>query len=312
MTHTIGIDVGGTKVLGVVLDASGNVVRDIAHSSRHGVEGLVAVLEEIVTDLDEHGAPVGVGAAGLVDLDGRVGYAPNIPGVRDAPVRQLLASATGRRVVVDNDANVAALGEVVYGAAAGARHVLVVTLGTGIGGGIVLDGCVLRGAHGYAAEIGHITVDRAGPRCACGEYGHWEAVASGSALGRMARELVRGGRGQAILAAAAGDPERVTGRDVGDAARVGDPEALALLERYADNVALGLAGLANVLDPELIVVAGGLVALGSLLFTPLAAAFAAHLEGVEHRPQVPIVPAALGVRAGAIGAAVLARDLVAG
>jgi glucokinase len=309
MAHTIGIDVGGTKVLGVVLDGGGRVVRDVAHASRQGVEGLVAVLAEVVAELGEDGAPVGVGAAGLVDLDGHLTYAPNIPGVRDAPVRDALADATGREVVVDNDANVAALGEVTYGAASGARDALVVTLGTGIGGGIVLDGRVLRGAHGFAAEIGHVTVDRDGPRCACGEYGHWEAIASGHALGRMARELVRSGGGQAILAAAAGDPERVTGRDVGDAARVGDPEALALLDRYADNVALGLAGLANVLDPERIVVAGGLVALGALLFGPLSAAFAAHLEGVEHRPEVPIVPAALGVRAGAIGAAVLAREL---
>jgi glucokinase len=309
MTDTIGIDVGGTKVLGVVLDDDGRVVHDVAHASRQGVEGLVAVLAEVVAELGADGAAVGVGAAGLVDLDGRLTYAPNIPGVRDAPVRDALAAATGRAVVVDNDANAAALGEVAYGAASGARDALVVTLGTGIGGGIVLDGRVLRGAHGFAAEIGHVTVDRDGPRCACGEYGHWEAIASGHALGRMARELVRSGGGQAILAAAAGDPERVTGRDVGDAARVGDPEALALLDRYADNVALGLAGLANVLDPERIVVAGGLVALGPLLFEPLSAAFAAHLEGVEHRPAVPIVPAALGVRAGAIGAAVLARGL---
>jgi glucokinase len=309
MTHTIGIDVGGTKVLGVVLDDEGGVVHDVAHPSRQGVDGLVAVLAEVVAELGADGAAVGVGAAGLVDLDGRLTYAPNIPGVRDAPVRDALAAATGRAVVVDNDANAAALGEVAYGAASGARDALVVTLGTGIGGGIVLDGRVLRGAHGFAAEIGHVTVDRDGPRCACGEYGHWEAIASGHALGRMARELVRGGSGQAILAAAGGDPERVTGRDVGDAARVGDPEALALLDRYADNVALGLAGLANVLDPERIVVAGGLVALGPLLFEPLSAAFAAHLEGVEHRPAVPIVPAALGVRAGAIGAAVLARGL---
>jgi glucokinase len=230
--------------------------------------------------------------------------------VVEAPLRDVLREKTGRPVVVDNDANMAALGEVTYGAAKGAKDALMVTLGTGIGGGIVLNGAVLRGANGFAAEIGHITVQRGGPRCACGEYGHWEAIASGNALGRMARELVAAGKGAAILAAAHGNIDAVTGHEVGDAAAAGDADALALLDEYADNVAIGLAGLANVLDPGLIVFAGGIIVLGALLFDPLTAAFRRHVEGVEHRPLIPIVPAALGVPAGAIGAAVLARQLL--
>jgi glucokinase len=310
MQVTLGLDIGGTKVLGIALDEHGNVVADQMHASEHGFDALVECCTKLVDAIDASGAPVGVGAAGLVDHDGRLNYAPNIPGVVNAPLQDELAKRTGRKVVVDNDANVAALGEVTYGAAVGAKDALMVTLGTGIGGGIILDGKVLRGAHGFAAEIGHWTVQRDGPKCACGELGHWEAIASGNALGRMAREMIADGRGGAILDAAKGQIADVTGHQVGTAAANGDPDALALLEEYADNVALGLAGLTNILDPQMIVVAGGIIALGPLLFDPVRAAFARHVEGVDYRPAVPIVPAKLGLRAGGIGAAVLARQLL--
>ena len=309
-SETLGLDIGGTKTLGVVLDAHGTVVREHKVASPvHDLGSLVAACKELVDELDANATrPVGVGAAGLVDRDGRLSYAPNIPGVRDAPLRAEIAAATSRPVVVDNDANVAALAEVTYGAAVGAQHALMVTLGTGIGGGVIVDGRVLRGAHGYAGEIGHITVERDGPLCACGERGHWEAIASGSALGRMARELVAAGRGSGIVAA--GTVDKVAGESVATAAASGDEEAIALLHRYADNVALGLANLANIFDPECILIAGGLVSLGALLFEPLSEAFRDRLEGTEHRPEIPVIPAALGTRAGAIGAAVLARDLL--
>ncbi|MGQ0824017.1 MAG: ROK family protein [Actinomycetota bacterium] len=310
---TIGLDIGGTKVLGVVLDDDGTIVRERREPSPVGaLDPLVEACASIVASLDAPDAPdaaVGVGAAGLVDLDGRVMYAPNIPGLRNAPLRDAIGRATGRAVVVDNDANVAALGEVVYGAARGAHHALMVTLGTGIGGGIILDGRIHRGAHGFAAEIGHVTIDRAGPQCACGEIGHWEAIASGNALGRMARELVKTGRGKAILEAADGDVSVVSGEEVAQAARAGDRDALELVAQYADNVALGLANLANILDPERIVIAGGIVTMGALLFDPLCVAFESHLEGTEYRPTIPLVSADLGEHAGAVGAAVLARDL---
>jgi glucokinase len=306
---TIGLDVGGTKVLGVALDTGGTVVREARTPSPvTKLDALVAVCAEIVEELGVPAAAVGVGVAGLVDRKGRIAYAPNIPGVRDAPLRDDLAAATRRSVVVDNDANVAALAEVTLGAAAGAQHALMVTLGTGIGGGIILNGDVFRGANGFAGEIGHVTVERGGPRCACGELGHWEAIASGHALGRMARDLVTSGRGAAILEAAGGTLHDVSGEEVATAAAAGDADARQLLAHYADNVALGLANLANIFDFERIVIAGGLVALGPLLFDPLRAAFLARLEGTEHRPDIPIVPAELGERAGAIGAALLARS----
>jgi len=310
MSFTVGLDIGGTKVLGVVVDDAGNVVAERVHKSEHGFTALVACCVGLLEHLAHPGTPVGVGAAGLVDLQGNLRFAPNIPGVIEAPLQAELEAKTDRPVIVDNDANVAALGEVTYGAAQGARDALMVTLGTGIGGGIVMNGSVLRGANGFAAEIGHITVERGGPMCACGERGHWEAIASGHALGRMARELIASGRGKAIFDLAFGDVNAVTGHEVGAAASAGDDDALALLEVYADNVSLGLAALANVLDPQRIVIAGGIITLGPLLFDPLHVAFARHIEAAEHRPPIPILPAALGVRAGGIGAAVLARSLL--
>ncbi len=312
MAETIGLDIGGTKVLGVVLADDGTVVREARLASPHtGLDVLVQTGASIVTQLDAPGVPIGVGAAGLVDHDGVVRYAPNLPNVREAPLRDALAEATGRVVVVDNDAAVATLGEVTYGAAMGKRDVLLVTLGTGIGGGFLFDGRPYRGAHNFGAEIGHFTVVLDGPLCACGERGHWESIASGTALGRMAREVVSKGGGAAIVAAAGGDIGAVSGTHVGRAAATGDPDARGLLVQYAENVAVGLVSLANILDPECIVIAGGLVELGPLLFGPLREAFGRHIEGGGYRPPIPIIPAELGERAGAVGAAVLARTLLA-
>jgi glucokinase len=311
MVATIGLDIGGTKILGVVLADDGTVLREERLASPHtGLDALVATGASIVTQLAAGDAPIGVGAAGLVDREGVVRYAPNLPNVRAAPLRDALAQATGHAVVVDNDASVATLGEVTYGAAIGRRDVLLVTLGTGIGGGFLLDGRMYRGANNFGAEIGHFTVDRDGPLCACGERGHWESIASGTALGRMARDLVARGGGAALVAAAGGDASAVTGTHVGTAAAQGDPDARSVLVQYAENVALGLVGLANILDPECIVIAGGLVELGPLLFGPVREAFGRHIEGAAYRPPVAIIPAELGEQAGAVGAGVLARSLL--
>jgi alkanesulfonate monooxygenase SsuD/methylene tetrahydromethanopterin reductase-like flavin-dependent oxidoreductase (luciferase family) len=208
MSVTVGIDIGGTKVLGVVVDGDGTVLAEHVEPSEYGFEPLVECILRVLSAIGSPDAPIGVGAAGLVTLDGSLNYAPNIPNVVHAPLQRELSKRTGRPVAVDNDANVAALGEVTHGAAVGARDALMVTLGTGIGGGIILDGRVLRGAHGFAAEIGHFTVDRDGPVCACGERGHWESIASGSALGRMAREMIATGRAKAVLNAAHGRERR--------------------------------------------------------------------------------------------------------
>jgi len=313
---TFGIDLGGTNVRCGVVDDSGTILAEQRAATRHGaswqemVEAMVGLVHGLLPEHPDATA-VGVGAAGLVTRDGHIRYAPNIPGFRNAPVRDALASALDVPVFVDNDANAAAHGELRHGAARGARYALVITLGTGIGGGIIARGRVIRGAHGFAAEIGHFQIDPHGPLCACGQRGHWEAFASGSALGRMGRERAEVGRAPGVLALAGDDTSAVTGVHVGDAAQAGDADALEIIGEYAGYVAVGLAGLANILDPDRIVVSGGLVELGDTLFTPVRAAFDHQLEGTEYRPAIEIVPAELGDQAGVIGAAALARELVA-
>lgn len=310
---TIGVDLGGTNLRVAVVDRDGGIADD--HQMPTPDDGAAALMDATVSGVEkllanhDDVAAVGMGVAGLVDPDGMVHYGPNLPTLVDVP----LAAELGRRlpvpVVVDNDANVAAWGELRHGAARNAQHALVITLGTGVGGGIVIDGRVYRGAHGFAGEIGHWQFDPAGPTCACGEAGHWEADASGTALGRLAREHAGAGRAPNVLARAGGVVDAIEGEHAGDAARAGEPDGVEILAIYARDVATGFAGLANILDPEIIVVSGGLIELGDVLLDPVRAAFARTLEGAPHRSAVPIVPAELGDRAGVIGGAVLAREV---
>ena len=309
---TIGVDVGGTNVRAAVVDGQGAIVDVAREPTPHGGEGLVEAIAAAVTVLAEsYPAPaVGVGIAALVSHDGVARYAPNIAGLRDTPVQQALHAELQVPVVIDNDANMAAYGEAAHGAARGARNAIVITLGTGVGGGVIVDGQMLRGAGGLAAEVGHFQIDPAGPLCACGERGHWESFGSGTALGRMGRSAAAAGSVPNVLARAGGDIDKITGELVGDAAQEGSRDALGIMREYAAYVAIGLAGLANIFDPERIVIGGGLVELGEVLLAPVRAEFAHRIEGPDARPQIPIVPATLQEQAGVIGAAVRARTLV--
>ena len=308
-TPTIGVDLGGTNLRAALVDEEGQVLAEEHEHTPDDWRELVAATVRCIgaVDADSKATAVGIGAAGLIDREGTVHYAPNLPMLREAPLGRALGDALSQPVVVDNDANVAALGELEHGAARGCQHALVITLGTGIGGAIILDGRVYRGAHGFAAEVGHWQFDPDGPLCACGEPGHWEAAASGTALGRMARERAAAGKAPNVVARAGGDVSAVSGVHAGDSAQAGEPDGIAIVTDYARTVATGLAGLANILDPEVIVVAGGLIELGDVLLGPLNAEFGGRLEGPEFRPAVPVVAAALGERAGVIGAAALAR-----
>lgn len=185
---------------------------------------------------------------------------------------------------------------------------LMVTLGTGIGGALVADGELMRGANGFSGEIGHMVVDPSGPLCPCGRSGCWERYASGSGLGRLAREAAHAGRGARLVELAGGDPEAVRGEHVTAAAGEGDPDAHEVVRRFAWWLGLGLANLINALDPEVIVIGGGLVEEGELLLGPLRAELAGMVEAASLRPAVRVEPAVLGERAGAVGAAVLALE----
>jgi len=314
---SIGVDVGGTKCLGVVLDGEDVVIAEHRVATPASGPALVSAVCDVVAALrpaTPGGAPVGVGVPGLVDRSGALRFAPHLRAVTDFALRdELLAGPlAGVPVVVDNDATCAVWAEHRLGAARGASHVLMATLGTGIGGGLVLDGRLQRGGHGFAGEIGHVVVDPQGPQCPCGRRGCWERYASGSGLGRMAREAAEAGVAQRVVQLAGGDPEQVRGEHLTVAAAEGDPEACAVMARFAWWVALGLANLAAVLDPEVIVLGGGMIEAGSVLLEPAGASFHSLLEGAAHRPAVPVLAAQLGARAGAIGAALLARSAPGG
>jgi glucokinase len=320
---TLGIDVGGTKVLGLALQRDGEVPAEVrvptvtrppgSATEDTGPE-LIDVLASVAGEL-RGGLPegsevigVGVGAPGLVDNRGVLRFAPNLPGGTGLPIGAELSARLGLPVVVDNDATCATVGEWGHGAAAGATDALMVTLGTGIGGGIVGGGRVVRGASGFAGEVGHMVVNPTGPPCPCGKRGCWERFASGSGLGRLAREAAHAGRLESAVRLAGGDPESVRGEHVTAAAASGDKAALSVLTEWGWWLALGLSNLALVLDPAVIVVGGGLVDSVGLVLESVRASFGEMLVGGAYRPEVAIVPAVLGERAGAIGAALVARE----
>jgi glucokinase len=321
---TIGIDMGGTKVLGLAVDDEGVVLSEVrvATPGRRSagenepdtegfelvIEALASVTEQLRDTIDAEVTSVGVGAPGLVDNTGVLRYAPNLPrGTGLDIVDRLSTRLRGMRTVVDNDATCATVAEWAFGAATGVTDAVMVTLGTGIGGGIIAGGHVVRGASGFGGEIGHMVVDPTGPVCPCGKRGCWERFASGSGLGRLARDAAHAGRLDEVVSLAGGDAESVRGEHVTTAAKAGDIGALAVLGELGWWLALGLSNLALVLDPAVMVYGGGLVETVTLVLDKVQAAFDELLEGHAYRPEVKIVPALLGERAGAIGAALVAR-----
>jgi glucokinase len=310
----VGIDLGGTKCLGLALDGD-RVVGETRWPTPKGGDALVEELAHMVSELERTAsadAPqrwsvgsVGVGAPGLVDRRGLLEVAPNLPGVARLPLRTELEGRLGVPVAVDNDVTVAAWGEHRAGAARGRDDVVMVTLGTGIGGGIVAGGRLCRGSNGFAGEVGHVVVDPEGPPCPCGRRGCWERFASGSGLARLGREAAEAGRAAGVVALAGGDPGAVRGEHVTRALASGDADAKELMARFSWWVALGLANLANIFDPEAFVIGGGLVDVGDALFIPVRQAFEGMVLAGGAGTPVEIVPAALGERAGAMGAALL-------
>jgi glucokinase len=308
--QAIGIDVGGTKIAGVRVRRDGEIVDRAGRSTpADDPEATIANMVEVALRLrTPHVLTIGVGAAGMVAAKtGVLRYAPNLAW-RELPIAERIAAGVGLPCQVDNDANVAVWAEYRFGAGRGFRHVLLVTVGTGIGGGIVSDGKLFRGANGFAAEIGHIVVEPGGPPCGCGNHGCFEQVASGQAIGRLGREAAREHPHSLIAAQADGDPDRVTGAMVTEAARRGDEVAKGVLAVVGRRLGEGIAGLVNILDPQVVVVGGGVIDAGDLLLAPARAAFLEAVEAPDHRPEVPIVPAELGNEAGAVGAAALALE----
>jgi len=312
MGLTIGVDVGGTKAAGGVVDEAGTVLaavrRPTPSQDPQATEDVIAtVVEELRENYDVEA--VGLGAAGFVDESrSTVLFAPNLAW-RQEPLRADVERRVGLPVVVENDANAAAWAEYRFGAGRGHRHVVLVTLGTGIGGGIVVDGALYRGRFGIGGEFGHVNAVRDGRRCGCGNRGCWEQYASGRALVREAQELAResplvAGR---MLELAGGSADAIDGPVVTRAAAEGDPSALECFRLVGDWLGRGLADLAAVLDPSCFVLGGGVSEAGDLLLQPAARAFTASLTGRGHRPVAAVKLAELGAAAGLVGAADLAR-----
>lgn len=297
----IAVDCGGTNLAVGCFDPAGHGESvGVGATPREAAAIPGAIIEAVTPFLDATVTGVGIGVAGLVDhLSGTLVWSPHATGGGVALGPEVAAS-TGLPVVVDNDANLAALAEARLGAGTGRRMVLFVGLGTGIGGGLVIEGRIERG-RGFLGEVGHLVLDPSGPRCACGRRGCWEALVSGTGLGRAARQMAEAEPSGAVARAAGGAVPR--GEHLGAAAAAGDTAAEAELAGAGAWLGRGLAGLVAVLDPDVIVVGGAVAEVGETLLGPARAVLAQVVEGAGHRSPTPVVPARFGRRAGLVGAA---------
>jgi glucokinase len=319
--YVVGIDLGGTKILTARCNREGRVLAQARRPTQagdgpDGVLGRIyATIEAVLADANPAELlGVGIGTPGTLDVESGTVFAPaNLPGWTRVPLRELLSAWLQARVgrpvpvAVANDANAAALGEYRFGAGAaypGLRHMVYMTISTGIGGGIITDGRLLAGRRGMAGELGHITIDVHGPRCACGNIGCLEVLAAGPAIARGGADLVGSGRAPLLAGLVSGEPERVTAELVVQAARADDPDAAALLARTGYYLGVGVVTLIHLFNPELICLGGGVAKMGDLLFDPLIATVD-DLALPAMREGVGIVPATLGDQVGVLGAAAL-------
>jgi glucokinase len=314
MSVTIGVDIGGTKIAAGIVAEDGEVLGVGRRSTpKRDADAVVDVISELVTSLvrgsDEAIAGVGLGVAGFVDATQSVVLtAPNL-GWSAEPIKAKLEESLTMPVVVENDANAAAWGEFRFGAGSGRTDMVMVTVGTGVGGGIVMADRLVRGHNGVGAEFGHLVMVPDGRQCGCGRLGCWEQYASGSSLVRYARELAAQDRAEAQIMLSLGDgtPEGIQGLHVTEAAQQGDAVALEAFDLLGQWLGRGMADVAALLDPEVFVIGGGVVESGDLVMRPTKNSFAESLVAREVRPLTPILAALLGNAAGIVGAADLAR-----
>ena len=312
MRYCLGVDIGGTKILGAVVDEEGNILSRtrIPTDRAQGLDALPEAVDRFLAEADKPIAAIGLAVAGFVDYpSGRVAFGPNLA-FSNPEIGQDISREYGLPVVVENDANAAAWAENRVGAGRGARHMLMVTVGTGIGGGVIADGRLYRGSRGYAGEFGHMPVTLEGLTCNCGAWGCLETLASGRALGRMAQERAAGWPASEARRLADGNIERVTGAMVGKAADVRDPFALELLWELGTRLGVGLTALANAFDPEVIVVGGGVLEEGEAVLGGAREEMNQRFEGRVAPPRV--VSASLGNDAGVVGAAQLSLEALEG
>ncbi|MFZ5901536.1 MAG: ROK family protein [Bacillota bacterium] len=320
MLYVAGIDLGGTKILTALADTEGRVVQEIKIPTQggrgfdHVVERMAASVGEVLArqkaGRDELVA-VGVGAPGPLDPStGIVKEAPNLPGWHSVPLAASLAARVGVPVRIDNDANLAALGEHLFGAGRGTRDMVYVTVSTGIGGGLILNGELYRGAGRVAGEIGHLPIADA-PACRCGGRGCLEALASGTAIAREARRLAKSGQAPGLLVLAGGSAGKITAPLVFEAAERGDPQAKEIVRSAAAYLGRGLAVVVNMLNPEMIVLGGGVMTGGSAMWDVMLRELQ-ELVWEAALDSLQVVPAALGGRSGVMGAVAMALEIAQG
>ncbi len=322
MKRYIGLDLGGTNIKAGLVDETGQVVVETSSPTQasDGPEAVVGRMLELAEQVATEGGgdltqikAIGIGSPGPIDAEaGIVLSAPNMPGWENFPLRDRLQEATGRPCFLENDANAAAFGEFCFGAGKdpSIRHLIMLTLGTGVGGGIIIDGKIVHGGYGLAAEAGHLIVAAHGRLCACGQRGCLEAYASAGAVARRGIEAVQAGERTLLSEMYTKQGERLTAKDVFTAADRGDRLAANIVAEATTYLGIACVSLCRLLDPQMIVFAGGLILAGDHLFDGIRNGFTEH-DWTILQSKVDIVPAQLGNTAGIIGAAAVAMDGVA-
>ena len=313
--HALSADLGGTQIRVALVDRNGRVsarraTPTLAHQGREDVLARFMAAVDAVASGIAPSSLVGVGVCmpGPIDPDSGVLFnPPNLPGWDGFSLKPILENRLALKVWVGNDATLAALAEHVYGAGRGYKHLVYMTLSTGIGGGIIVDGKLYTGHRGFAGEVGHITIDRNGPQCNCGNVGCLEAMASGTAVARMARERLAGGAPRVLRELAGGDLDKVDARMVAEAAASGDALAQAIMEEVGTNLGIGIVSLLHAFDPEVIVIGGGMSASLDLFLPGITGEIERHAM-VQQGGRVPVVKSELGDDVSLLGAAALAFD----
>ena len=309
-----GFDIGGTNIRGLALGNDGELTE--LHQRRHFgdlksiVDSIVEISMQIETTTNKKIRNIGIGCAGLVDSNGVVKTSPNIQAIENFPLRTDVEEKMQIPVVVENDANCAAWAEAKLGAAQGRNNAIVVSFGTGIGAGILLNGELQKGASGYAGEIGHMVIEKEGLACPCGKRGCWEQYASGSALGRIANEMLNEKTITKMKTNTDFQNTLITSEQIGIAAQENHPEAIRVIKAYSEQVAIGLGNLTKALDPEVIILGGAITAIGEPLLQPIKKSYAEIAASESDSANVEILLARFGNKAGSIGAAIFANQIL--
>lgn len=308
----IGVDLGGTQIRAALADAQGKIIQRVSQPTiaDEGPEAVLGRIKEAIRRVlpAEIGRVSAIGFAAPGPLDpwkGIIMDAPNLPGWKNVPLKDLMGEEFDLPVFVGNDANLAALAEQRFGAGQGAADLIYITVSTGIGGGIIAHNRLLLGAQGFAAEVGHHTIEAHGPRCNCGNIGCLEALAAGPAIARRARELIKDGAETAITELVGGDLDRITAKEVNQAAQAGDPMAIEIFRQAGFYIGIGIVNLLHILNPSLIVIGGSVAKAGDLLFEPIRATVRERAMASYYWENTPILPATLGDDVGLLGAVAL-------